>query len=609
MVQGKARIMRVSDYIAQTLEKAGIGHVYMVTGGGAMHLNDAFGRTGMKVVCCHHEQTCSIAAEAHARVSNHPVAVNVTSGPGGTNAITGVYGAFVDSVPMVVVSGNVKWETLARSTQLPLRALGDQEIDIIKVVESITKYSVCVSDPQTIRYHLEKALHACREGRPGPVWLDIPMNIQGAQVDPEALPGFVAPKAAAGLAQADLSGICRTIVEKLRTAKRPVILASSGVWRAGAQERLVAFAEKYGIPVTTAWNSHDLIWNDHPLFAGRPGIMGDRAGNFAVQNADLLISVGCRLSIRQVSYDWKQFAKHAWKVVVDVDAAELAKPTIAPDLPVHADAGEFLTAMLSQDWDESKRFAEWSDWCAERRRRYPVVQDKHRGNDGPINPYGFLEQLFRQLEEDETIVCGNGTACVATFQAADVKKGQRLFHNSGSAPMGYDLPASIGAWFAVKDRSRRLVCITGDGSLQMNLQELQTVRTHRIPLKLFVINNDGYHSIRQTQLNYFSDSTVGFEPSNGVEIPDHSLIAQAYGMSYTRIDRYDAAAEAIEAVLASDRAEFCEIFVDRHQNFEPKLASKKLDDGRMVSSPLEDMFPFLDETELEDNMIARKDKG
>jgi len=492
--------MRVSDYIARTLEQAGIGHVYMVTGGGAMHLNDAFGRTGMKVVCCHHEQTCSIAAEAHARISNSPVAVNVTSGPGGTNAITGVYGAFVDSVPMVVVSGNVKWETLARSTQLPLRALGDQEIDIIKVVESITKYSVCVNDPQTIRYHLEKALHAAKEGRPGPVWLDIPMNIQGAQIDPATLSGYAAPKAQVGLGGSELGGVCRTIVERLRTAKRPVILASAGVWRAGAARSLVAFAEKFGIPVTTAWNSHDLIWNDHPLYAGRPGIMGERAGNFAVQNADLLISVGCRLSIRQVSYDWKQFAKHAWKVVVDVDAAELAKPTISPDLPVHADAGAFLSAMLEQDWTEHDRFAEWAAWCLERRRRYPVVQDKHRRLEGPINPYGFLEQLFGQLEEEETVVCGNGTACVATFQAAHVKKGQRLFHNSGSAPMGYDLPASIGAWFAIKDRRRRLVCITGDGSLQMNLQELQTIRTHKIPLKLFVINNNGYHSIRQTQI-------------------------------------------------------------------------------------------------------------
>lgn len=598
--------MRVSDYIAKALEHAGVSHVYMVTGGGAMHLNDAFSRTGMKIVCCHHEQACSIAAEAHARLCNRPMAVNVTSGPGGTNAITGVYGAFVDSVPMVIVSGNVKWETLARSTQLPLRALGDQEIDIIKVVGSITKYSACVSDPQTIRYHLEKALYVATEGRPGPVWLDIPMNVQGAQIDPETLPGFVAPKSGAGMGRADLDDVCRTIVERLRTSKRPVILASSGVWRAQAQERLIAFAEKFGIPVTTAWNAHDLIWDDHPLFAGRPGIMGERAGNFAVQNADLLISVGCRLSIRQVSYDWKQFARYAWKVVVDTDAAELAKPTITPDLPVHADAGEFLSAMLAQEWRDPQSFSDWVAWCAERRRRYPVVQDKHRRNDGPINPYGFLEQLFQQLEENEVIVCGNGTACVATFQAAALKKGQRLFHNSGAAPMGYDLPASIGAWFAVKGRRRRLACITGDGSLQMNLQELQTIRTHKIPLKLFVINNNGYHSIRQTQMNYFADSPVGFDPSNGVELPDHAAIAQAYGMPYTRIDRYDAASGVIAEVLRSERSEFCEIFVDWHQSFEPKLASKKLKDGKMVSSPLEDMYPFLNEAELSENMIARK---
>lgn len=601
-------MIRVSDYIARTLVAHGVKHVFMVTGGGAMHLNDAFGRCeGMKVVCCHHEQTCSIAADAYNRIGNELAAVNVTSGPGGTNAITGAYGAFVDSLAMVVVSGNVKWETLARSTTLPLRSLGDQEVDIIRLVESITKYSVCLNDPKTIRFHLEKALYLAKEGRPGPVWLDVPMNIQGAMIDPDALPGFV-PPSNPGLRGESMDTVASQVVERIRHAKRPVILASAGVWRAGAQPDLLRFAEKFGIPVTTAWNSHDLVWDDHPLYAGRPGIMGDRAGNFAVQNSDLLISVGCRLSIRQVSYDWKQFARDAFKIVVDIDAAELAKPTICPDMAIHADAGEFLRSMNKQDWSENSKFASWASWCRERRAKYPVVQDKHRALTGPVNPYGFIESLFQKLDENDVVVCGNGTACVATFQAAIVKKGQRLFHNSGSAPMGFDLPAVLGAWYAGDTKRERIVCITGDGSLQMNLQELQTLLTHRIPVKLFVLNNDGYHSIRQTQNAYFSDSMVGFEPSNGVEMPNLRKIAEAYGFRYVGINSFSECASLIPVVLTGSDAVFCEVFIDKTQNFEPKLASKRLEDGRMVSSPLEDMYPFLDPNELADNMISGKAK-
>ena len=601
-------MIRVSDFIARTLAAHGVQHVFMVTGGGAMHLNDAFGRCeGLKVVCCHHEQTCSIAADAYNRIGNQLAAVNVTSGPGGTNAITGAYGAFVDSLAMVVVSGNVKWETLARSTTLPLRSLGDQEVDIIRLVESITKYSVCLNDPKTIRFHLEKALYLAREGRPGPVWLDVPMNIQGAMIDPDSLPGFV-PPSNQGLRGESMDSVSRQVVERIRQAERPVILASAGVWRAGAQADLLQFAEKFDIPVTTAWNSHDLVWDDHPLYAGRPGIMGDRAGNFAVQNSDLLISVGCRLSIRQVSYDWKQFARDAFKIVVDIDAAELAKPTIDPDMAIHADAGEFLRSMNKQVWSENSKFASWISWCRERRAKYPVVQDKHRLPTGPVNPYGFVESLFQKLAEEDVVVCGNGTACVATFQAAIVKRGQRLFHNSGSAPMGFDLPAVLGAWYAGDTNRERIVCITGDGSLQMNLQELQTLLTHRIPVKLFVLNNDGYHSIRQTQNAYFSDSMVGFEPSNGVEMPNLRKIAQAYGFRYVGIESYSECASQIPVALAGSDAVFCEVFIDKTQNFEPKLASKRLEDGRMVSSPLEDMYPFLDSKELADNMISGKAK-
>jgi acetolactate synthase-1/2/3 large subunit len=595
--------IRVSDFIAQTLVEHGVRHVFLVTGGGAMHLNDAFGRCkGMNYVACHHEQACAIAAEGYARASGRMAAVNVTTGPGGTNAITGVWGAYVDSIPMIVVSGQVKFETVVRSTNLPLRQLGDQEIDISRMVASCTKYSVMVTDPAAIRYELERALFLATSGRPGPVWIDVPMNVQGALVDPGKLKGYDPAQDALRLETPDLDAAARDTLDRLARAERPVLLVGQGVRASRSHERFLRFAELLGIPVAVSFNALDVLWDEHPLFVGRQGTIGDRAGNFAVQNSDLLLVLGCRLHIRQVSYAWQHFARRAFKIMVDIDAAELRKPTLSIDLPIHADLASFLDRALEQSRDAGPKPAhrDWLAWCQERRRRYPVVLREYWKREDSVNPYCFMDALFRALPEESTVVSGDGTASVTSFQAATLKRGSRLFHNSGSAPMGFDLPAAVGAAIA---SGKTVVCLAGDGSIQLNLQELQTIVTHRLPVKIFVLNNRGYHSIRQTQQNYFPDNVVGCGTESGLGFPDMEKIAFAYGFPFVRASRHSDMRAAIDATLAAEGRAMCEVMLDLEQVFAPKLASRRLPDGRMISSPLEDLAPFLPRDELRENML------
>ncbi len=595
-------MIKVADYVAQTLVKYGIGDVFLVTGGGAMHLNDAFGRCeGLDYTCCHHEQACAMAAESYYRLTNRLAAVNVTTGPGGTNAITGVYGAWTDSIGMIVISGQVKWETVVRSTGLPLRQLGDQEIDIVKLVEPITKYAVMVSDPQSIRYHLERALYLATSGRPGPCWLDIPMNIQGAKIDPDTLKAYDPQEDQIKYTTQDLDSISKQIMARLKEAKRPVIYAGSGVRLSKSHEEFLKLVELWQIPIVTAWNAHDLIWNDHPCYVGRPGTIGDRAGNFAVQSADLLIVLGSRLNIRQVSYNWENFATRAYKIIVDVDELELQKPTVKADLPVHADLKDLLPSLLSLNFEPIQEHQNWLDWCLVRKNKYPTVLPEYWLTEKPVNPYCFGEKLFAQLLPDEIVVTGDGTACVTTFQAAHIKKGQRLYTNSGCASMGYDLPAAIGA--CIGSGKKRVICIAGDGSIQMNLQELQTIAGYQLPIKIFILNNQGYHSIRQTQQNFFPDNIVGCGPESGVTFPNFAKLSDAYGIPYRLCDNHKDLEQAIRDTIESDGAQICEVFLDLNQAFAPKLSSRRLEDGTMVSSPLEDLSPFLDRDELLGNII------
>ena len=598
--------VRVADYVADTLARHGIRHVFMVTGGGAMHLNDGFGRCrDLKCVFFHHEQACAMAAESYARLTDEIAVVNVTTGPGGINALNGVHGAWVDSIPMLVVSGQVKRETCLYKHNLigKLRQLGDQEADILSMVRGITKYAVTVDDPLSIRYHLERALHLARVGRPGPCWIDVPLDVQGSRVEVDKLRGYDPAEDAPNWETRDIDAACSHLLDKLAQAERPVIYAGSGVRRSGAYDAFLKVIERLGVPVVTAWNSNDLLWSEHPLYAGRPGTIGDRAGNFAVQNADVLLVLGCRLNIRQVSYDWKKFAPHAYKMAVDIDPEEMRKPTVKIDYPVHADLADVCRIVLERPAPARlAKHATWVSWCKERARKYPVVLPEYWQREGGVNPYCFMDALFKKLRQNEIVVSANGTACVVAFQAAYLQKGQRLYHNSGAASMGYDLPAAIGA--GVAKPGQRIICLAGDGSIMMNLQELQTIVGLELPVKIFVLNNQGYHSIRQTQRGFFPDNTVGCGTESGLTFPDFGKLAAAFGMPFVRCHSHPEMDAATVHTLSEPGAAMCEVMLDLAQGFAPKVASRKLDDGRMVSSPLEDMSPFLDREELRANMLV-----
>ncbi|MET0307475.1 MAG: thiamine pyrophosphate-binding protein [Sphingomonas sp.] len=595
--------MKLAAWVAEQLARRGIRDVFMLTGGGAMHLNHALGtHPELTTTFTHHEQALAMAAEAYYRLTNRLPVVNVTSGPGGTNAITGVYGAWVDSIGMLVISGQVKNETTVRSTGLPLRQFGDQELDIEELVRPITKYAVMVTDPNTIRYHLEKALHLATSGRPGPVWLDIPLDVQATRIDPDALPGFDPTELDEPWKRTDLAAAAATILEKLRAAERPVVFAGGGVRLSGAYADFLKLIERLGVPVVTGWNAHDVLWNDHPLYAGRPGTVGDRGGNMVTQSADLLLVLGSRLNIRQVSYNWKTFARGAYKIWVDIDPVELRKPTVVPDMPVVADLAELIPALLAQPYaGPSAVHLEWLEWARERVRRFPTVLPEYRDH-GPANhPYVAMDTLFRALEEDDVVVTGNGSACVVSFQAAEIKRGQRIWTNSGCATMGYDLPAAIGVCAATAGK-QRVICIAGDGSIMMNLQEMQTIAGNGLPVKIFLLNNSGYVSIFQTQRNFFNGVEVGGGPKSNVTFPDFAKVAAAFGFAYFRTAGHDDLPAAIEAALATEGPVFCEIMVDEHVSFAPKLGAKAHPDGRITSPALEDLSPFLPRDELRANM-------
>jgi acetolactate synthase-1/2/3 large subunit len=595
----------VATYLAQRFAASGHRHTFMVTGGGAMFLNDAFShQAGLTPVFFHHEQAAAMAAEAYARISDIPPVLNVTTGPGGINALNGVFGAWTDSVPMIVISGQVKRATCLATTPVPgLRQLGDQEGAIIPMVRGITKYAAVVERAEDIAWHLDQALHLATSGRPGPVWLDIPIDVQSAMIEPSALRRHAAESIAeTAVVDQDLA----VIIDRIGRAQRPVILAGSGIRAAKATAEFDQFIRRLGIPVTTAW-THDLIASDDPLFCGRPGTIGTRAGNFTVQNADLVLILGSRLNIRQVSYNWAAFAPRAFKIQVDIDPAEFAKPTVRPDMAVRADLRPFLAALNQKlkAWMPRPAHAEWLAWCKDRVARYPAVLPGQREFMGKINPYHFIEQLFGHLDGEDIIACGNATATIVPFQAGAIKPGMRMFSNSGSASMGYDLPAAIGAYFgalAERGHQRRVICLAGDGSIMMNLQELQTIAHHRLPIKIFVLNNQGYLSIRSSQKNFFG-RLAGEGPNSGVSFPDFVAVAEAFGIPARRLDSADFS-DQIEDVLAQPGPCLCDVILDETQGFEPRMSSRKLDDGTIVSPPLEDMFPFLDREELAANMIG-----
>ena len=608
--------IKVSDYITQFLITHNILDVFTVVGGGAMHLNDSLGHA-QEIHCLyhHHEQAAAMACEAYFRIHGRMAALCVTSGPGALNALNGVVGAYQDSIPMLIFSGQTKTNLTIFQSGLHLRSLGNQEFDIIGSLRHMVKYGEMIMDARKIQYCLEKAYILAQQGRPGPCWLDIPLDIQGAYVETSELKGYIGetedylaceiyeeytdlPKG--NEIQQDIE----KIILKLNTAQRPVLYAGNGIRIAGAANQLKEMARCLQLPVVTCWDSIDLMESDDPLYVGRGGTMGDRAGNFAVQNSDFLLCIGSRLNVYQVGYDVKTWAREAYVIVNDIDPEELKKPTVRIDMGVCCDAGFFMQQLV-QAYQESgilnAAHEKWISQCALWKSKYPVVMAKHYDQKQNVNVYAFMDALSRILPDDAITVVANGSASVVGSQTYYIGKGSRFLMNCGVSSMGYGLPAAIGACIA--NGRKGIICIEGDGSIMMNLQELQTVVTNQLPIKIFILNNNGYHQIRLTQNNIFGNKLVGVGPESGdLSFPDYERIADAFRLSYFRIQTMEGMKEKLQQVLSLEEALICEIMCDTEQIFEPKSSAKRLEDGSLISPPLEDLAPFLPRNELEENM-------
>ena len=593
-------MIKVSDYIFQHLvEKHNIKHCFLVTGGGAMHLNDSVGHTnGLTYICNHHEQASAIAAEGYYRTCGQLCVTNVTTGPGGTNAVTGVLGQYLDSIPGIYISGQIKTSTYKHTyPYLKLRQLGDQEADIVSIVTPITKYAKTVYNPLDIKYELDKAIAIALDGRPGPVWLDIPLDVQGAMVDETQFKEFDPAEIVDPVKHTLVDEQIKQLMERIRQARSPVFYVGNGVRLAKREKEFITLVERLQIPVVTAISGSDIIWHDHPLCYGKPGICGDRLGNVMVQNADLLIVLGTRLSIRQVGYAYDLLAPKAYKVMVDIDLAEMEKPTLNIDLPIHANLSEFIdkALVMTENLQGYPSFRTWREWGRRIQQKLPTLMDDNPQVPGYASSYTFADELFKQLGDGDVVVTGNGTAYTSTYQAMLVNKGTRVFANQGCAAMGYDLPAAIGAVTA--NPNGRTVLITGDGSIQMNIQELQTLVTYKMPLKVFVLENEGYLAIKTTQKAFFGGHFTGSNPASGVICPSMEKLAAAYGIPYVSVsENGETLKKTIAQVLAAEGTVICEVHMHPEQTLFPKSASfmdKKT--GKMTSAPLDKMAPFVDD--------------
>ena len=593
----RSSMVKVSDYIADYVAGLGIKHVFAVCGGGVMHLVDSFGhRDGIEYVAMIHEQAAAMAAEGYARIGGLGAAL-VTSGPGGTNAITGLVGAWVDSIPVIFISGQVTTDTLIGDTGL--RQFGIQEGNIIEMVRHVTKYAVTITDQDTIRYHLEKASHLATDGRPGPVWLDVPLDVQSAMIDVEGQKSFIPrPHGINGQYKAT-EGFVSEILGMMKESKRPVIIYGYGVHLADAERDLMQVVHLLGVPVVSSWTAGDILDFRDPLYIGHSGIMGDRASNFAVQNADLLLILGSRISIAQVGYNYRQFARGARKIMVDIDLAELNKPSLKIDLKVVADLKEFLTEMSSRLSRGELDIEEWRNRCLGWKRKYPVVLPEYKDNRDKVNSFHFIDRLSEKLEPDDIIVTDMGTSFTCTMQAFRTKPGQRLFTSSGFASMGFGLPGAIGACLA---SGRRVILIAGDGGLQMNIQEFQTMKYNNLSIIIFVLNNEGYLTIKLMQQNHFGRYT-GSDPLSGLGCPDIVKVARAYGIDAYLMRDQSWTDPMLGAILRHRGPAVCEVLMVPDQPLIPRVSSLKRPDGSIIAKPLEDMYPFLDRGEFRENMI------
>ena len=601
--------VKLSDYIGGFLSGSGVKDVFLLPGGGCMHLLDSIGsREDINTICCLHEQAAVIAAEAYGQYSNHVGVALVTTGPGGTNAITGVAGAWIDSTPLLVLSGQVKRPDLLRHTGV--RQMGIQEVDIVSLVAPITKYAVTVMEPERIKYHMQKALHLATSGRKGPVWIDVPLDVQGSLVEEEKLDGFPVP-----VNLTDRQGIknkAREALSLLSRAQRPVILVGNGVRTAGGQALFDQVIERLKIPVLATWKAADLVPENHGLYCGKPGAIGQRGANFTQQNADWLLTLGARLDLCQVAHNYPNFARAAKKIIVDIDAAEIKKLKtfgMGIDVAARCDAGLFLRELLDLlDGTERKDYTQWLDRCRQWKRRYPVVLAQYKKTAGPINPYAFVDVLSELLTSEDLLVPGSSGGCAEIVQQAyRLKPGQRILNTPGLGAMGFGLPAAIGACLA--SGKRRTISIIGDGGFQHNIQELETLSRLRLPIKIFILNNGGYGSIKNMQENHFACRYVACNPQSGLTLPDIPRVAAAYGLKTVRIEGQKNLKERISEVIQRDGTIICDLMMDADVPTAPRVSSHVLPDGRIESKPMEDLWPFLDRAEFDDNMMIDPPKA
>ena len=604
IIEKNPTMEKLSDYVATFIANLGVREVFSVSGGGSMHLVDSFGsHEKLKYIATHHEQAAAYAAEAYARVTGKPGVALVTTGPGGTNAVSGIYGAWVDSIPTIFIAGQVPKNQMINDTGL--RQYGVQESDMVSMVKSITKYSVVIEDPLQVKFHLEKALYLATSGRPGPVWLEIPLDIQGKLIDSGKLDSFTPDIKKEEELNSPLNRDVTSCLEMLKDAKRPVLISGYGIRLSHGEGEFAELVDRLKVPVVCSWTSSDLISSDDDNFVGRCGIFGDRAGNFAVQNADLLLVIGSRLSIPQMGYNPKIFAREAKKIIVDIDFAELNKPSLEAELPIQADAKYFMRSLLSSIDDQSLKALSIGDWrkkCQGWKKKYPVVLPEYADQKEYVNSFYFVDVLASKMDDKAVICTDMGTSFTCTMQTFNIKKGQRLFTSSGHAPMGFGLPGAIGACFA--NNRKQTICISGDGGLQMNIQELQTLVHYRLPLILFVLNNGGYLTIKLMQQNHFG-RYVGAEKSSGVSCPDIIKVAKAYGIKTERICNHLELKDKLDFVLSHTCPFICEIMMSDTQPLIPRVSSIKKPDGSIASQPLENLYPFMDKKEFEENMIVK----
>lgn len=598
-------MIKLSDYVIEYIAGLGVKNVFMLPGGGCMHLIDSLGRNKkLKFIANLHEQACAICADAYSQYTGNIGVALVTTGPGGTNTITGVAASWIESIPVLIISGQVKRADLM--TGKGIRQMGPQEVDIVSLVKPITKYAATVMDPQDIRYHLDKAVYYACQGRMGPVWLDLPLDVQGTMIDKNKLKKFVRPKQINK--EKELNNKINRLIKLINQSERPIILAGNGIRLAKGIKQFKKLIERTRIPVLTTWRSLDILPQEHPLYAGRPGSVGQRGANFAQQNADLIICIGARLDVAQVAYNYGNFAKAAKKVIVDIDAHEIAKIPAKIDIRFNIDASEFLDALLTKIKRINSDTKEWVKRCQSWKKKYPVALVKFKQGKKYVNTYVLVDTLSEVLTEDDMIVPGSSGSCSEiTMQAFKVKEGQRIFNSPGLGSMGFGLPASIGACIA--SGRRRTICLVGDGGLQHNIQELELLKRYQLPVKMFVLNNNAYASIRATHQKFFNGRLVACDPSSGLTLPDTLEIVKAYGLGVCRIINHRGLKEKINLVLESSGPVICEVMIDPGLLTQFKVSSEISSDGKIVSKPMEDLWPPLGRKEFNSNMIMKNQGG